>query len=201
MRASKNSNELQARAPALRAWSSEQMHSLHQHLNRGGIIAYPTESCFGLGCDPRNRSAVQKILRLKKRPQTKGVILIAANFKQLQRYIAPLSAAQLQQVHSTWPGPHTWLLPKSENCPIWLTGKHPKIAVRVTAHAPAAKLCRAAGMALVSTSANVSGAKAIRTTRECLRQFGSQVLVVRGLVGKRRKPSTIQDITTGKIFR
>jgi L-threonylcarbamoyladenylate synthase len=175
--------------------------ALKKHLRLGGLIAYPTESCFGLGCDPGNRDAVKTILRLKKRPQTKGVILIAAAFRQLQRYTAPLTKAQAQQVQSTWPGPHTWLVPKSTNCPIWLTGKHEKIAVRVTAHRPAAMLCLGLGMALVSTSANVSGGKAIRNARECQRQFGHQVVIVPGLIGKRRKPSTIQDLISGAIKR
>jgi L-threonylcarbamoyladenylate synthase len=167
----------------------------------GGLIAYPTESCYGLGCDPNNRDAVKKILRLKKRPQAKGVILIAADFKQLRSYVKPLTAPQLQKVQETWPGPHTWLLPKSAVCPNWLTGKHERVAVRVTAHPPAVSLCRGVGMALVSTSANVSGGKAIRSARECQRQFGSQVVVVSGMIGKRRKPSTIQDIVTGAVRR
>ncbi len=148
--------------------------ALGQHLRAGGLIAYPTESCYGLGCDPRNREAVKNILRLKKRPQAKGMILIAADFKQLRSYVKPLTAAQLQKAQSTWPGPHTWLMPKSVDCPVWLTGKHEKVAVRVTAHKPAASLCRGLGMALVSTSANISGGKAIRSARECQRQFGSQ---------------------------
>lgn len=181
------------RAPNFRA--------LRKHLRAGGLIAYPTESCYGIGCDPRNRDAVKNILRVKKRPQAKGVILIASNFKQLRLYVNPLTTAQLQKVHSTWPGPHTWLVPKSDDCPIWLTGKHEKVAVRVTAHKPAATLCRRLGMALVSTSANISGGKAVRSARECQRQFGSQLIVVSGMIGKRRKPSTIQDIVSGAMLR
>jgi L-threonylcarbamoyladenylate synthase len=177
------------------------LRALKQYLRLGGVVAYPTESCYGLGCDPNNRDAVKRILRLKKRPQAKGVILIAADFKRLQPYAASLSAGQLQQVHKTWPGPHTWLVPKSTDCPIWLTGKHERIAVRVTAHRPTVKLCRGLDMALVSTSANVSGGKAVRTARECQRQFGSQAMVIPGLVGKHRKPSTIQDLVSGTVMR
>ncbi len=175
--------------------------ALRQHLHAGGLVAYPTESCYGLGCDPCNRDAVKSILRLKKRPQAKGVILIAADFKQLRPYVKSLTSAQLQKVHGTWPGPHTWLVPKSVDCPVWLTGKHEKIAVRLTAHQPAATLCQGLGMALVSTSANISGGKAVRSARECQRQFGSRLIVVSGMVGKRRKPSTIQDIVSGAILR
>jgi len=175
--------------------------ALQQHLKNGGVIAYPTESCYGLGCDPNNRNAVKKILRLKKRPQAKGVILIAARFKQLQPFIAPLTTQQITRAQSAWPGPHTWLMPARKHCPAWLTGKHNSLAVRVTAHPDAARLCKNAGMALVSTSANLSGGKAARTARHCRELFGNQVLIVPGLVGRRRKPSTIQDLLTGRIIR
>lgn len=177
------------------------MRALRQHLKNGGVIAYPTESCFGLGCDPRNRAAVKKILRLKKRPQAKGLILVAAHVRQLRPYLKPLSTQQQQRTQATWPGPHTWLIPAAINCPAWLTGKHRSIAVRITAHRVTARLCREAGMALVSTSANISGGKATRTTRDCARLFGSRVMVLPGLIGKQRKPSTIQDVVSGKVIR
>lgn len=175
--------------------------ALRKYLQRGGLIAYPTESCFGLGCDPSNRAAVKRLLRLKKRPQTKGLILIASDFRQLKPYISPLTAAQRQQVDATWPGAHTWLVRTSPRCPAWLTGRHPSIAVRITAHAPAVRLCHGVKMALVSTSANRSGGKPAKTWRECQRLFGSQVTVLPGRIGKQRKPSTIQDLASGRIIR
>lgn len=175
--------------------------ALQQYLKRGGIVAYPTESCYGLGCDPRNRDAVRKILRLKRRPQAKGLILIAANFTQLSPFITPLTAQQRAKAHSVWPGAHTWLMPARHSCPVWLSGKHASIAVRVTAHPDTVRLCKNVGMALVSTSANFSGGKAARTARECQRLFGNQVLIVPGHIGRQRKPSTIQDFLTGRIIR
>jgi L-threonylcarbamoyladenylate synthase len=174
---------------------------LRHFLESGGIIAYPTESCFGLGCDPRNRNAVKRLLQIKGRPQHKGLILIANSSKQLKPYIAPVSKTQKQQLAKTWPGPHTWLVPTAKNCPVWLTGRHTSIAVRVTAHALSSRLCRDAGMALVSTSANRSGCRPAKTSRECYKLFGTQVRIVNGLIGKARKPSTIQDLATGKIIR
>lgn len=175
--------------------------ALRQYLERGGLIAYATESCFGLGCDPRNRKAVKRLLRLKKRPQAKGLILIASDLAQLRPYIAPLDADQLAQVQATWPGPHTWLMPTTPRCPVWLTGRHPRIAVRLTAHRPARRLCQDVDMALVSTSANKSGAKPAKTWRECQRLFGAAVRVLPGRIGTRRRPSTIQDLATGRIIR
>ncbi len=174
---------------------------LRKTLQSGGIIAYPTESCFGLGCDPRNRDAVKRLLQLKGRPQHKGLVLIASSMRQLEPFIAPVSKTQKQQLTKTWPGPHTWLVQAAKNCPVWLTGRHKTIAVRVTAHALSANLCRDAGMALVSTSANRSGCKPAKTARECYKLFGGRVKIIDGLIGKARKPSTIQDLATGKIIR
>lgn len=174
---------------------------LRYFLKSGGIIAYPTESCFGLGCDPKNRIAVRRLLKLKGRPQYKGLILIASSLRQLTPYMAPVNKAQQQQLQAGWPGPLTWLVPATNNCPPWLTGGHDTIAVRVTAHRPAARLCRSAGMALVSTSANHSGCKPAKTARECYRLFGSRVKIIGGHIGGQRKPSTIQDLETGRVIR
>lgn len=178
-----------------------QARGLRHYLRCGGVIAYPTESCFGLGCDPTSRPGVQRVLRIKGRPQRKGLIIIASDDAQLKPYIAPVSTAQSKKLKETWPGPHTWLVPAAADCPVTLTGRHATIAVRVTAHRGAARLCRDTNLALVSTSANRSGGKPAKTARECRRLFGSQVRVIGGLVGRRRKPSTIQDLATGRILR
>ena len=174
---------------------------IRKHLQRGGVIAYPTESCYGLGCDPMNPHAVRRVLKLKKRSASKGLILIAADVRQLRPYLAPVSPALSARMRARWPGPHTWLVPASPQCPATLRGAHDSVAVRVTAHHGAATLCRIAGMALVSTSANLSGAKSAKTAEECRRLFGKRVLVVSGPIGTRRRPSTIQDLVSGRIIR
>jgi L-threonylcarbamoyladenylate synthase len=174
---------------------------IRKHLRRGGVLAYPTESCYGLGCDPRNRYAVRRLLALKQRSASKGLILIAANLRQLRPYLAKLSPQLERRMRSRWPGPHTWLVPAAHDCPPWLRGSHATLAVRVTAHPDAARLCRLACMALVSTSANLSGGKAARTRAECLRLFGRRALVLPGRIGARRRPSTIQNLVTGQVLR
>lgn len=167
-------------------------------LHAGGIIAYATEYCFGLGCDPRNRAAVIKLLRLKSRPLAKGLIVLAASEAQLAPYVADIPA----NVCATWPGPHTWLLPVKPGVPGWITGGHDKIAVRVTAHPQAAALCRAAGMAIVSTSANRAGEAPARTDREVWRRLGRRVdYVLPGQVGTSPAPTPIRDAITGKLVR
>ncbi len=173
--------------------------SLYRHLRTGGIIAYATESCFGLGCDPMNRRAVQRILRLKGRPQAKGLILIATDLAQLQPYLAPLPAGL--DVAAYWPGPTTLLLPASRRCPRWLTGKHQTIAVRVTAHPDARQTCQLAAMALVSTSANRSGQRPLRSAAACHALFGDTVLVLPGRTGTRRRPSTVLNPLSGRVVR
>jgi len=171
------------------------------HLLRGGVIAYATESCFGLGCDPLDVRAIRRVLAIKARPNFKGLIVIAARVEQILPLVEPLTDAQMDELARYWPGPYTFLLPASRKVPPLLRGHHDKIAVRVTAHPDAAGLCSALGTALVSTSANRAGKRSLKTARACAREFGEQVLVLPGRIGKRRKPSTIIDFSTGKQLR
>lgn len=176
------------------------MHAvLHRHLRYGGLIAYATESCFGLGCDPRNARAVARLLALKGRSRQQGLILIGASLAQLQPYLAPLPPTL--DLRAYWPGPHTLLLPAGRHCPRWLTGRHDRIAVRLTAHPDALRACRMAGMALVSTSANRHGRTPLRTAAACRHAFGGAVHVLSGHVGARKRPSTVLDPFSGRVLR
>lgn len=170
-------------------------------LKRGGLIAYATESCFGLGCDPRNEKAIQKLLKLKQRDAAKGLILIGNNARQLAPFIAPLTPPLRHKMRHAWPGAHTWLVPASSQCPTALTGGRDTIAVRIPALYPTRQLCELAGMALISTSANISGQKAIKTYQACVRQFAGRVRVIHGKIGHWRKPSRIQHLLTDQIIR
>jgi L-threonylcarbamoyladenylate synthase len=177
------------------------IEALRTHLKRGGVIAYPTESCFGLGCDPRNVRALKRLIQLKGRSATKGLLLIADHFKRLQAFVRPLNADDRARMRRSWPGPVSWAVPASAACPPLLTGGRATIAIRVTAHPIAARLCRSLGMALVSTSANKSGKKPAQTTAECRRIFGARVRVIDGRIGQRRRPSTLIDLATGTELR
>jgi L-threonylcarbamoyladenylate synthase len=172
-------------------------------LRRGGIIAYPTEAVWGVGCDPFNRVAVQHLLQLKQRPQHKGLILVAAGIDQLDPLFAPLSEAQQQQLEASWPGPNTWLLPDPDNLiPRWVKGAHNSIAVRVTAHPQTAALCRAYGGLLVSTSANRAGQPPALTAAEVRAAFDRRLdYLLPGALGGRSQPSVIRDLKTGQILR
>jgi L-threonylcarbamoyladenylate synthase len=174
---------------------------LKAHLKSGGVIAYPTESCYGLGCDPANRKAVQRILKLKQRQQRKGLILIASDYLQVARYLRPLSPADQTKLLNDGAQAVTYLMPVRRSAPRWLRGEHESLAVRLTAHPFAKRLCQNAGSALVSTSANRSGQRPAKTWAECQRLFGKKVWVLRGRVGKRKQPSTIRAWSNGKIIR
>lgn len=174
---------------------------LKAHLKRGGLIAYPTESCYGLGCDPDNRQAVLRLLKLKQRPQRKGLILIASNYKQVADYLQPLTPAEQTRLQNDGAKAVTYLMPVKSACPRWLRGEHDTLAIRMTAHSVARNLCRRAGSALVSTSANRSGQRSVKTYAECQRMFGKKVWVLRGRVGKRKQPSTIRAWVGGRIIR
>jgi L-threonylcarbamoyladenylate synthase len=171
------------------------------HLRRGGVIAYPTESCYGLGCDPDNRRAVQRILRLKQRPQHKGLILIASHYHQVARYLQTLAHDEQAKLKEDGAQAITYLMPARPSCPRWLRGAHDTLAVRLTAYPFARNLCRSTGSALVSTSANRSGQRPARTYAQCQRLFGRKVWVLPGRVGKRKKPSSILAWADGKIVR
>ncbi|MCQ4164138.1 L-threonylcarbamoyladenylate synthase [Tahibacter harae] len=173
-------------------------------LRRGGVVAYPTEAVYGLGCDPHDAAALARLFALKRRPLQQGVLLIAADFDQVRRYIAldQLPAAALERVRASWPGPHTWVVPRSAEVPEWIAGGHAGIALRVTAHAPAAALCRAFGGALVSTSANRHGEPPAVSAAEIRTVFADELdALVDAPVGGLERPTTIRDAISGEFIR
>jgi L-threonylcarbamoyladenylate synthase len=171
-------------------------------LHQGGIIAYPSEGVWGLGCDPDNGEAVLRLLAFKQRSWQKGLILIAASFAQVQPYIATPPTHVMKRVNATWPGPVTWLMPARASTPPWLRGDHHSIAVRVTAHPLAAALCRRFGGAVVSTSANLAGRPAARRRLQVERDFGMHLdYIVPGALGAQTHPTEIRDAQTGAVIR
>ena len=173
-------------------------------LRSGGVIAYPTEAVYGLGCDPANEAAVTRVFALKQRPATQGMLLIAADFAQVEKYVAlaAVPAAPLARALASWPGPHTWVFPRAPQTPRWLTGAHSGIALRVTAHPLAAALCRAFGRALVSTSANRHGEPPARSAEAVQAAFGADVAyILAGETGGLARPTPIHDVVSGEEIR
>lgn len=168
---------------------------------RGGVIACPTESVWGLSCNPLDAAACQRLLRLKQRDWRKGLIIVAADFEQLPAWVALPSANSMKRAQASWPGPATWIFPIDDDAPAWVTGEHDGIAVRVTAHPVLRALCRRCGP-LVSTSANRSGLEPARSIHAVRRQFRDSLdYIVPGALGGLAKPTTIRDVSTGHILR
>ena len=166
----------------------------------GGVIAYPTEGVFGLGCLPDDIDAVARILRIKERSPQKGLILIAARPGQFDDWIDPA-------MHSALPEPDpkqpvTWIVRPAVQVPAIVTGNNPGLAVRITTNLTAAAICDAVDMPIVSTSANVAGRPVARNTFVLRRNFGRLVdYVVPGECGPSSGPSEIRELETGKVLR
>lgn len=183
--------------------NSENLTQVIKALELGKVIAYPTESVFGVGCDPDNIQAIKKLLQLKQRTANKGLILIAAHYQQLLPYIdeAQLTDEQLQRVKESWPGPITWIMPASERVSSWLSGQFDSIAVRVTDHPLAKQLCHVYGKPITSTSANLSGLPPCKTGTDVEKQLGSSVVILFGETGGRENPSSIRDARSLQLIR
>ena len=170
-------------------------------IRRGGVIAYPTEGVFGLGCDPASPEAVERVLAIKGRPASAGFILIAADLDQLQGWVAP-TAGERRRLASRTAHPVTWVVTAGPRASRSLTGGRATIAVRVTRHPVAAALCRAVLTPLVSTSANLHGRPPARTALASRHRFGARLdMVVPGAAGGRRRPTEIRDARSGKVLR
>jgi L-threonylcarbamoyladenylate synthase len=171
-------------------------------VRHGGVVAYPTEGVFGLGCAADDGAAVHRILRLKGRGAAHGLIVIGAEFTQIESFLAPLPGRLHARLDATWPGPVTWVVPARAGTPAWLTGGRETLAVRITAHPEARALCERAGVALVSTSANRHGRRPARTALDVRRIFGSTIDgVLPGACGSLGGPTEIRDLMSGRVLR
>ena len=179
-------------------------------LRSGGVIAYPTEAVYGLGCDPWRETALVRLARLKRRPLTKGFILIGESWRHLEPFVRSDWLEWLEGRLGTVPRvsdlPVTWLVPARSTVPAGVTGRRfgaaARVAVRVTAHPIAAALCRGFGGAIVSTSANTAAAPPARRALDTRLRLGRGLdLVVPGPTGGHLRPSAIRDAGSGRTLR
>ncbi|WP_223786945.1 L-threonylcarbamoyladenylate synthase [Marinicella meishanensis] len=171
-------------------------------VRQGGVLVYPTEGVFGIGCDYRDEAAVQRILQLKRRPVNMGLILIASHLQQLLPLIQPADPFDLARALKTWPGHHTWVFPATALTPRWITGDHDTVAVRLTDHPAVKTLCDELGHALVSTSANLSGQPTPNSCAEIAAIWGDQVDHYLDLpLGQQAGPSAMRLASSGQVLR
>ncbi|MEX0739270.1 MAG: L-threonylcarbamoyladenylate synthase [Pseudohongiella sp.] len=188
--------------------STLQIKKAARVVDAGGVIAYPTEAVWGLGCDPDNRDACLALLQIKQRPVEKGMILVAASVAQFATLLAPLPQAQQQILQQAWAGqsrtgPITFLVPDAhDQVPWWVKGEHSAVALRVSLHPLVQQLCAAIGAPLVSTSANIAGAPAATTRLKVEKALGAQLdYVLPGALGGADRPSQIIELSSGRVVR
>ncbi|MDP8033878.1 Sua5/YciO/YrdC/YwlC family protein [Pasteurella atlantica] len=182
------------------------MYSFEQiieQFNQNKVIAYPTEAVFGLGCNPNSEQAIRALLKLKNRPEEKGLILLASDPKFLVPYIdeTKLTKIEWQRFYHIDEQPITWIMPAKSSVPHYLTGKFDTIAVRLCKLFAISELCNATQSAITSTSANLSEMPPCRTINEVQQQFGKQFPILNAPTGGKTNPSEIRDIFTQYIFR
>lgn len=168
----------------------------------GGIVAYPTEAVYGLGCMPDDAEALARIIVLKRRSWHKGLILIAASLEQVSAVAEMPQGPTRMEIEASWPGPITWVLPAKPSLSRLVTGGRSTVAVRVTDHADVQRLCTSIGSALVSTSANLAGRRPARTSLQVRRLLDQHIdYVLPGRVGGRAQPTQIRDAASGRSLR
>lgn len=178
------------------------LHASCQVIQQGGILVYPTEGVYGIGCDPRNPDALEKLISVKSRDTGKGLILIGSDFQMFKVFIQPLPKPVLDKLKASWPGPVTWVVPAAENCPDLLTGGRNTIAIRVTDHPFVRALCDQLGHCITSTSANISGEAAITNPDDLYAQFAEKVDYIAPLpLGSQIGPSSVFEALTDKQLR
>ena len=182
---------MQSKFPALKA---------ARIIQNNGVIAYPTESVYGLGCDPLSEQAVFKILQLKRRPVEKGLIIISSNIEQLEPFIRISDNDKAKIVN--YNSPMTWLVNKSEYTPHWISGNHKKVAVRVCQHPFVIDLCNKLKHPIVSTSANPASKKPANTLMQARQYFSNQVdMYINGNTGELKTSTPITDLETNTLIR
>lgn len=170
-------------------------------ISQGGIIAYPTEAVYGLGCSAYCQHAVEKILRLKSRKPHKGLILVGYDIRQFKNWINIKTVQNSSEIMDSWPGPVTWVIPANRKVPAWLTGNHSGIAIRISAHPVVRSLTKHAGI-LVSTSANPGLRRPARTSLQARNYFGKSIeYIIPGKTDEKINPTEIRDAITGQILR
>jgi L-threonylcarbamoyladenylate synthase len=167
-------------------------------IRRGGVVAIPTDTVYGLAANPFLPGVAERIFRIKRRPETRPILLLIDSMDRLEGLVRDVPPAFRKIAAAFWPGPLTMILPAQARVPEAITAGTGTVAVRWPAAALPRALVRAAGSPLTATSANISGRHAAVTVRQVQRQLGGSLdFIVDGGRAPRLQPSTILDLTNG----
>jgi len=177
------------------------LNRLARALSRGAVIAYPTDTIWGFGCDPFNATSVLRLLHIKQRPVEKGLILLSSSLLYCESLIE-LEPGQRDILLQPSEQPTTWLVNASEICPWWIRGNHPSVAIRLTSHPLVQSLCDRLHTPLVSTSANRAGRPAARGPLQLRREFSDDLdCIVSGFDSGGARASAIKSLASGTTVR
>lgn len=169
-----------------------------QAMRDGQIVAYPTESVYGLGVDPFNKDALEHLFKTKARDASNPVLMIISHKRHLKRLVSNVSGSAQKCMDTFWPGPLSLLFPVGAELPDLLIGSHDKICIRLTANPIAAALCTAFGGPITSTSANRSFEDPAQRPED-LTMEGIAVCLDGGVADG--TPSTVYDPDEGQVLR
>lgn len=175
---------------------SASLSQLAELVTHGGVLAFRTDTFYGLGADPFNARAIQKIKQLKGREEGKPILVLISDLEQLQRLISDASREFESLAEEFWPGPLTIIGPANPALPADLTAGTKTVGVRLPGDDSVRSLLRGCGGTLTATSANPSGSPPARTAAEVYSYFSERVdLIVDGGAAKTDQPSTVVDVT------
>jgi L-threonylcarbamoyladenylate synthase len=170
-------------------------------VSKGAVFGYPTDTIWGFGCHPLIASSVARILRIKDRSPDKGLILLSSKVEYCLNYVA-LDSGQLEPLLRATDHPTTWLVPASMDCPAWIRGNYPTVAIRITSHPLLEFLCDRLQAPIVSTSANRSGKATVRNSVQMHKQFGAELdFIVSGFATGSNRPSEIKSLLDRTTIR
>lgn len=180
-----------------------QLNKLKLALKQGAIIAYPTETVWGLGCLPNDETALIRLAKIKQRPVHKGFILVASDISYCLDFIHPDFHQQaIKKVICNVQHPTTWLVPKAQGTSRLLSGDFSTIAIRISPHPFIKLLCSKIQAAFVSTSVNINSRPSLNSSILIQKQFGHQLdAIVHGFNAGLGKASKIIDLQSGAILR
>jgi L-threonylcarbamoyladenylate synthase len=165
-------------------------------IQSGRVVAFPTDTFYGLGADPFNLSAVERVYQIKGRPRTKPLLLLIDNIDDVTLLTADQPESFYEVAKKFWPGPLTIVMRASDRLPLKVTGGTGNIGLRLPKSDLARALIRAAGVPLTATSANLSTLPSCTTASQVLGQIGGRVdVLIDGGTVAARKPSTVVDMT------
>jgi L-threonylcarbamoyladenylate synthase len=166
-------------------------------LREGGVVAFPTETFYGLAVDPRSAAAVKKVFELKRRAPDQPLPLVASDVDQVIDHVGTMTPLAGRLALRGWPGPLTLIIPASPQLCEDVHLSTGRVAVRVPAHAVARALARSAGHAITSTSANISGDPPASTPERVVASLGRIDVLIDSGPTPAGLPSTIVDATGG----